>query len=80
MIVLRMCETTYLPATNFRGSKVRAQHMTTNRKVVVSWDYELDTDGNHAAAAREVLGREPEFRTAVAGGGFLFGVDPHNDP
>lgn len=42
--------TKYFGATNTRPSKVKATAEAGT--VSLSWDYELDTEGNHIAAAR----------------------------
>ena len=41
--------TKYLGPTNHRGSRVKATACAGS--VTMAWDYELDTDGNHLAAA-----------------------------
>lgn len=71
----RMCETEYL---NGHG-RVRATHVTTQRRAEVAWDEHLTVEQNHAAAAELVLGRAPEFQASMHHGGFMFGVDPAND-
>lgn len=62
-----------------RRELVWAVHVTTLANAEVPWDDRLDVAQNHAAAAAMVLGREPEFQTSKADGGFIFGVDPAND-
>lgn len=76
----RVCETKYLGPTNHRGSRVRARHITTRKTATVPWDHALDSFENHADAAEKVLGRRPEWAASVDGGGYLFGIDPSNDP
>lgn len=78
--VVRMCQTKYLGPTDNRVARVRARHLTTKRTATIAWDYEQDAFENHADVAARVLGRRPEFSTAVDGGGYIFGVDPRNDP
>ncbi len=79
MKIVRICTTKYLGPTDTRGSRVKATHATTRKSVTVAWDYALDGIDNHARAARALFGREPEFRSALDDGGFMFGVDPAND-
>ncbi len=80
MRVVRMCSTRYLGPTDHTGGRVQAKHLTTGKRKVVPWDHALDVQDNHARAAAEVLGRVPEFCTSVEGAGYVFGVDPANDP
>lgn len=42
--------TKYLPATNHRGERVKATAQAGS--VTVSWDYDLNTEANHKAAAQ----------------------------
>lgn len=42
--------TKYLSATNHRGERVKATAQAGS--VTVSWDYELNTEANHKAAAK----------------------------
>ena len=45
-------KTKYIGPTNYRGSRVSVtDDGGFPRRLVVGWDYELDTGGNHAAAA-----------------------------
>ncbi len=48
-------KTKYLGPTNYRGSRVSVTDDggfdSNPRRLVVGWDYALDTTGNHAAAA-----------------------------
>lgn len=70
--VYRMCETRELAGQG----RVRATHVTTRKQAEVDWDDRLSVEDNHAAAAALVLGRPPEFQSAMYHGGFMFGVDP----
>lgn len=79
MKTVRLCETRYFGPTDHKGSRVQATHMTTRKRVTLPWDHALDGEENHVAAATKLFGREPEFRSALDGGGFIFGVDPAND-
>lgn len=45
--------TKYLGPTNFRGSRVVAKCQA--KRISVSWDDALDVDGNHAAAANQLV-------------------------
>lgn len=72
----RMCRT----ECTADGSLLTATHVTTGRREVLAWNDTLGIDGNHEAVAALVLGRAPEFRAACDGGGFIYGVDPANDP
>jgi hypothetical protein len=78
--VIRMCKTRYAGPTNSRGGRVIATHLTTGKRVTKPWDHALDVLDNHAYAAAHVLGRMPEVCTSIDGGGYVFGVDPANDP
>lgn len=78
--VMRTCTTKYLGPTDTRGSRVRARHNATRKVATVSWDHAQDSFENHADAAARVLGRRPEWSSSVDGGGYIFGVDPANDP
>jgi hypothetical protein len=42
--------TKYIGPTNFRGSRVKASTVT-GKTVTIPWDYALNIDGNHRAAA-----------------------------
>ena len=77
---VRMCRTSYLGPTEHRQPRIRARHLATRKCATVSWNYALDAYENHAGAAERVLGRRPEFGTSVDGCGYIFGVDPKNDP
>ena len=78
--IVRMCETSYRTASPGGDGRVRAKHLTTGRIAWVNWDHELGKEENHIQAAIKVLGRCPEFCTSIDGGGYIFGVDPANDP
>lgn len=43
--------TKYLPATNFRGARVKASHTAGAQSVTLSWDYGLNSEANHRMAA-----------------------------
>ena len=45
--------TRYLGPTNCRGSRIVAQCAA--RRIIVSWDYELNTEDNHKAAAKALI-------------------------
>ncbi len=76
MKTMRVCETKYLGPKDHRGSRVKATHVTTRKSVTLEWDPALDSQGNHALAAQQVLGGEPHWYASVDGGGYLFGRDP----
>lgn len=44
--------TKYLPPTNYLGSRVRAKAQAGT--IIKPWDYSLDADDNHMAAARQL--------------------------
>jgi hypothetical protein len=44
--------TKYLPATNVRGSRVKASCQA--KSIIRSWDNSLNADQNHMAAAKEL--------------------------
>jgi len=77
--IVRMVETTY--RTNAAGAGyVTAKHLTTGKRARVSWDYELGEEENHIQAVVKLIGRRPELRSSVDGGGYIFAIDPANDP
>lgn len=82
MKYLRICTTKYLGPTNTRGARVKARHEATGKTATLAWDYALEARENHARVAAVLLGREPEFCASLNGqpSGFVFGVDPANDP
>ena len=45
--------TRYLGQTNHRGSRIVAQ--CNARRIIVPWDYDLDTEDNHRAAAKALI-------------------------
>lgn len=47
---MQAIQTKYLPATNYRGSRVKAG--CDRRAVTFTWDHELDVEANHVAAAQ----------------------------
>mgnify|MGYP003651204066 CR=1 FL=1 len=58
-ITARGCliKTRYLGPTNHRGSRVVATHKwcdSETKRATVSWDYELDAQDNHLAAAQQL--------------------------
>jgi hypothetical protein len=72
---VRMCTVKYSGTTDSHGSRYRARHCTTKRRVVVSYDPGLSEFENACAAAEKLFGRRPEFSTSVDGGGYIMGVD-----
>ena len=53
-------ETKFLGATNFRGSRIKAQSMDSwsngkRESVTVGYDYALNSEDNHIAAATQLL-------------------------
>lgn len=76
MMPARVCVTAYKGPTDHQGSRVVARHVTTRKRKVLPWDHALDAQANHAAAARIVLGCEPEWYASVEGGGYIFGAFP----
>jgi hypothetical protein len=61
--------TKFLEPTNFRGSRVKA--IADAGSLTVSWDYSLDFESNHRAAAealRDKLGWTTEFYGDLVGG------------
>lgn len=52
--------TKYIGATNYRGSRVKANVMEKHRdepvrSIVLDWDHGLDSQGNHQAAAKALI-------------------------
>lgn len=61
-------QTKFLGPTNHKGSRVKAT--CDAGSAVVSWDYNLDTEGNHRAAAWTLCAKlawEDQNRTLVTG-------------
>jgi hypothetical protein len=46
--------TKYLGPTNHRGSRVKATHTGDYTSVTLSYDYALNSEGNHIAAAKSL--------------------------
>ena len=73
--ITQAIETKYLPATNNRGSRIKA--MAWAGSVTVPYDYALDADGNHKAAADALIAKYNWQGTFAQGGnakgnGFYF--------
>jgi hypothetical protein len=66
------CETVFLGPTNHRGCRVRAKHLNTGKRVIVTWDHALGALENHTLAARKVLDAEHLLVCSVDGGGYVF--------
>jgi hypothetical protein len=50
--------TRYLGPTDHRGSRIKATHKRdseTTEQITISWDYNLDSQANHQAAAKQLL-------------------------
>jgi hypothetical protein len=47
---MKAIKTKYLGPTNTKGARIKASDGNGN-SIIISWDYELDTDFNHVAAA-----------------------------
>ena len=73
-------ETRYLGATNFRGARVVASTGEPGERVVVNWDFALDSEPNYrraAVALVEKLGWSAESTVGeglYVGGRFVFPV------
>lgn len=48
--------TKYIGPTNFKGARVKATS-TSGKSITVSWNHEMNADGNHRAAMIELLNR-----------------------
>lgn len=44
-------QTRFLDRTDYRGERVKATNVTSGKSVTVSWNYGLDVEANHLAAA-----------------------------
>lgn len=54
--------TKYLPATNTRGARIKAQCIDyTFKPVTVAYDYALNARENHEQAARALLQKQNDF-------------------
>jgi acetolactate synthase regulatory subunit len=50
--------TRYLGPTDHRGSRIKATHKRdseTTEQITISWDYKLNSQANHQAAAEQLL-------------------------
>ncbi len=45
-------QTKTLPATDRRGTRIKATNMCSGKSVTIAWDDEFNPEENHAAAAR----------------------------
>lgn len=72
---MKTIKTTFLGATNTKGSRIKISNCDRNN-VTLSWDYALDADKNHKAAAKAlcdkmglrgqtVMGRFPDCNVHV---------------
>ena len=72
--------TKYLGPTNHRGPRVKATHTGDYTSVTLSYDYALNSEGNHLAAAKaltEKLGWEGDYIGGHTGEGMVFvNADP----
>ena len=50
---MQAIQTTYFDATNFKGSRIKAECQA--RKIFVSWDHSLDIEDNHKSACQQLL-------------------------
>lgn len=48
---MKAIKTKFVPATNYRGSRVSASDENGNR-IIISWDHRLDALDNHRSAAQ----------------------------
>lgn len=65
-MITQAIETKYLPATNNRGSRIKATAWAGS--VTVPYDYALDADANHKAAAMALIAKY-EWQGTFAQGG-----------
>jgi hypothetical protein len=65
-IITQAIETKYLKATNVRGSRIKATALAGS--LTVGYDYALDSDANHAAAAQALIARLGWTGTFAQGG------------
>lgn len=72
---MKAITTRYLGPTETRGARIRASEGD-GRSVTVPWDYSLDTEANHIAAARELCVRMG-WAGALASGWQLGGTYVH---
>jgi hypothetical protein len=82
-------QTKYIGPTNTRGSRVSATSASGHR-IVIGWDYALDTDENHKAAAAALArklgwdggwhaGATPSGCVFVLADGDMFAVAPQRE-
>lgn len=64
---MKAIKTTYLGATNTRGSRVKASDLDRNQ-ITLSWNYALNSDENHIAAARALCDKMKWEGKTVMGG------------
>ena len=65
---MQYIQTKYLPATNTKGSRIKATTSFGNDSVTIAYDYSLDCEQAHAKAAME-LARKLEWNGEYAAGG-----------
>ena len=65
-IITQAIETKYLKATNVRGAHIKASALAGS--LTVGYDYALNSDANHAAAARALIERLEWTGTFAQGG------------
>ena len=64
---MKAIKTTFIPAGNVRGSRIKASDCDHN-SITLSWDHGLDADQNHAKAA-QALRDKMGWTGAMIGGG-----------
>jgi hypothetical protein len=79
---MQFIQTKYLPATNTKGSRIKATTSFGNDSITIAYDYSLDCEQAHAKAAME-LARKLEWNGEYAAGGndsgYVFAFISHSN-
>jgi len=65
---MQYIQTKFLPASNTKGSRIKATTSFGNDSITIAYDYSLDTEQAHAKAAMK-LARKLEWNGEYAAGG-----------
>ena len=74
---MQYIETKYLPATNTKGSRIRATTSYGRDEIVIPYDYSLDIEQAHAKAAMQLAKKLDWTGDYAAGGndtGYVFTI------
>jgi hypothetical protein len=60
--------TKYLPATNFKGSRIKAYTSNSGQSVTIGYPHDLNSDDAHKLAAQTLM-RKMKWSNEIIGGG-----------